>query len=189
LTATATNSDKLLCVDVGLAKAATEVAPVKPVALVEPQLTESSTGGTLKITWKDCGDASTHGKVSALEPKTISIGGSSTLTGTGALDKDEAGGSFVLNAKFGIIKEKYTGDVCSPKTFNLPLGLGHVDWKGMKCPLAKGDVSVQIGTTLAGSIPASLASGTISLTATATNSDKLLCVDVGLAKAATEIVV
>ena len=56
---------------------------------------EDSTGGTLKLTWSDCGDASTHAKVTGLTPDTITLGQMTTVSGTGTLDEAVTGGSFM----------------------------------------------------------------------------------------------
>merc|ERR1711935_1212711 len=52
------------------------------------------TGGNLAITFKDCGDASTHAKVTSVTPPTIPLGSTTTISGTGTLDKDIPAGTF-----------------------------------------------------------------------------------------------
>ena len=37
-------------------------------------LSAVSEGGVLKLTWSDCGDASTHGKVTKVAPDTVTLG-------------------------------------------------------------------------------------------------------------------
>jgi len=139
--------------------------------------------GTMSVTWADCGDSSTHAKVNDLQPSSIAIGTASTLTGTGTVDKDVSGGEFKLNMKASFIKKTWTGDICQPKTFSIPLGLGTVKWDGMKCPVAKGQANVPIDVQLSSSIPASMATADISGSATTSNGDKLLCMNVHLKKA------
>jgi len=131
-----------------------------------------------KITWQDCGDSSTHGKISDLEPAEISIGGVQTITGTGVTDEDITGGSFAIEAKAGLIKLHFAGDICQPKTFNLPLNVGSISWQGMSCPVKKGTVTVPLSAKLSSSIPTSLTVADVDATATATNGDKLICMKV-----------
>merc|ERR1712228_888131 len=121
-----------------------------------------ATGGTLKITWNDCGDASTHAKVTGLQPDTITMGKTNTVTGSGTCDEAVTGGSFKITAKAGPITQNYSGDICQAKQFNLPLGLGSVKWDGMTCPIAKAQVSAS---------------------ATTSSGDKLLCVQLTTAPA------
>jgi len=167
-TATATNGDNLVCVNAQMAKQA------------ERQVEVSSTIG---LTWSDCGDSSTHGKVTDLQPTSFSPGDDVTIEGTGTLDTTITGGSFEIKMNAaGLIHEDWKGDVCEAKTFSLPLGLGKVSWGGMSCPVAAGTLSVPLGVQLSASIPASLASGTIAATATATNGDSLVCVNAQMAK-------
>merc|ERR1712151_1416489 len=92
----------------------------------------ATAGGAVAITWEDCGDSTTHGKVTDLQPLSFNIGEAVTLTGTGSLDENVNGGSFKIHMEAaGLIKEDWTGDICEAKTFNLPLALGTVTWGGM----------------------------------------------------------
>jgi len=77
-------------------------------ALLVSAAADSTTGGTLAITWEDCGDTSTHGKVTDLEPKSITIGQPGTMTGTGTVDEDVSGGTFEIDVTASILKQKYT---------------------------------------------------------------------------------
>jgi cathepsin B len=146
-------------------------------------------GGTLKLVWKDCGDSSYHAKVTNVVPDTLAIGAKTTVTGSGNIDESVTGGSFTISAKFGPVSEHYDGEVCSPKTFKLPLGVGTVTWDGIKCPLAKGAVSVGVDVQLSSLIPASLAKGTIEVKATGASKDNLICLDLDVSKAAGMVVV
>merc|ERR1712070_355678 len=149
--------DKLLCMNLHTQSAFEEEVQVN--------------GGTLKLTWEDCGDASTHGKIKGL-------GKDTTVTGSGTVDEDVKSGDFTITAKAGPITKKFQGDVCAAKEFNLPLGLGKVDWKGLNCPAAKGDIAVAVGVKLAAAIPASMAKADIKVAATGSSADdKLLCMN------------
>jgi hypothetical protein len=135
-------------------------------------------GGTLDLTWEDCGDASTHGKISGIDTDKIVLGQDTTVTGTGTSDEDISGGDFKITAKAGPITQNYEGKVCEAKEFDLPLGLGKVQWKGLSCPAAAGTISVGVGVKLAAVIPASVAKADISVTATGSSADdKLLCMN------------
>merc|ERR1711990_471797 len=145
--------------------------------------TEFEVASTIGLTWQDCGDASTHGKVTDLQPTTFSPGDDVTIHGTGTLDTQITGGSFEIKMDAdGLIHEDWTGDVCVAKTFSLPLGLGSVSWGGMDCPVAAGTMTVPLGLSLSASIPASLASGTIAATATADTGDSLVCINAQMQK-------
>lgn len=148
-----------------------------------PCLSENSTGGTLKLTWSDCGDASTHGKATSLTPESLTLGQKTTVTGQGSLDEAVTGGTFELDMHASIISKKFTGDICTAKTFTLPLGLGTLSWDGMKCPLAAGTLSVSTDIMLSSAIPSQYAKATISMKATTTQGDKLLCLSLNTAPA------
>jgi len=142
-------------------------------------------GGTLNLTWEDCGDATYHGKISGLDKSSITLGEDTTVTGSGTVDEAVEGGDFKITAKAGPITQNYEGKVCEAKEFDLPLGLGKVNWKGLSCPAAKGDLLVGVGLKLAAVIPAKLAKADVSVTATGKSADdKLLCMNLHTSAAA-----
>lgn len=146
-------------------------------------------GGTLKLDWKDCGDSSYHAKVTDVEPKDLDLGKKTSVVGSGTTDEQVTGGGFTIDAKFGPVTENWSGDVCTAKTFNLPLGLGKVTWDGIKCPAAAGKVSVGVDVSLSRFIPAAAASGTIAIKATDANKGNLICLTLDISKAVSENIV
>merc|ERR1712224_695871 len=111
---------------------------------------DAATGGTLAVTWEDCGDASTHGRITDLQPTQITIGQDGTLTGTGTIDEKLTDGSFTMKVTAGLgIKETYTGKACEAKTFNLPLNIGTVSWGGLDCPVSPGTLTQKVGFSTA----------------------------------------
>jgi len=143
-----------------------------------------ASAATLGITFQDCGDSTTHGKISDLQPLSITSGVENSLTGTGSLDKSITGGAFDMHvtAGGGLINKHYTGDVCESKTFSLPLGLGTMSWGGLACPQATGDVAVVLKVKLSSNLPASLATSDVALTATDQDSESAICANVHIAK-------
>ena len=47
-------------------------------------------GGTLSLDWKDCGDASTKGKVTGLAPTSLTLGKKTRVAGAGSFTEDES---------------------------------------------------------------------------------------------------
>jgi len=133
-------------------------------------------GGKLQLGWKDCGDSSYHAKVTSLTPSTLTIGANTHVVGQGNVDEEVTAGSFSISSK-AIIgpAEHFSGNVCQPKTFNLPMGLATITWDGLKCPVAKGQADVGVNVKLAASIPAKLARTTIDLKATSSSGHNLIC--------------
>jgi len=144
-------------------------------------------GGAVKLTWSDCGAA--HGKVTGLKPDTLTLGAKTTITGAGSVGEGITAGSFNIEVKAGFITKNYNGDICQPKTFDMPLNLGTVKWDGLKCPVAKGNIDVGTDIMLSASIPSSLARATIKITGKASSGDDLLCMTVNTAPAEATIVV
>merc|ERR1711920_1004487 len=65
---TVSNGDKFFCVNAQFKKQAVTM-----------------TGGTIALTYEDCGDASTHGKITGLSPTSFALGDDVTLVGSGTL--------------------------------------------------------------------------------------------------------
>jgi hypothetical protein len=156
--------------------------PASPMDFVE--------GGNLNLAWSDCGDSSYHAKVQSLAPTTLPIGKTTTVTGSGNVDKQLTEGAFTIVAKFGPVTEHYSGDVCAKKVFHLPAFLGQITWDGLSCPVAKGPVSVGVDVKLTSIIPAKLAVGDISIKAAETkgSQDNLICLDIKTSGAQTIVV-
>jgi hypothetical protein len=148
----------------------------KLLAKCQPGDEDFVEGGKLQLGWIDCGDSSYHAKVTSLTPSTLTIGANTHVVGQGNVDEEVTAGSFSISSK-AIIgpAEHFSGNVCQPKTFNLPMGLATITWDGLKCPVAKGQADVGVNVKLAASIPAKLARTTIDLKATSSSGHNLIC--------------
>merc|ERR1711865_1274635 len=133
-------------------------------------------GGTLSLNWKDCGDASTKGKVSGLAPTSLTLGHKTRVTGSGSVTEGVSAGKIAISMKASIISKTYSGDVCAAQTFTLPV--------------AAGAVSVPVDILLSSALPSSLAKAAITISAASTSGDKLLCMAITTAPqaAATETI-
>jgi len=141
-------------------------------------------GGTLSLNWKDCGDASTKCKVSGLALTSLTFGHKTRVTGSGSVTEGVSAGKIAISMKASIISKTYSGDVCAAQTFTLPLGVGSITYDGLKCPVAAGAVSVPVDILLSSALPSSLAKADITISATSTSGDKLLCMAITTAPAA-----
>merc|ERR1711862_176667 len=172
------NGDKAACITAHLERQSSALAVVAA---------DVASGGVLDVTWEDCGDASTHGRITDLQPTEITIGEDGTLTGTGTIDEELTDGSFTIKMTASLgIKETYTGNACEAKTFNLPLGIGTVSWGGLDCPVAAGTLTQKVGYTTASVVPAKLATADIEATAIDQNGDKAACITAHLERESSE---
>jgi hypothetical protein len=134
---------------------------------------------TLKVTWKDCGDASTHAKITSFTPATITPGsGTTTMIGSGNVDEDVTGATFDTEMNGVIHLLSCKGDASKTTTCNLPLGAGKLTFDGMSFPLKKGPVQVKVELTLSSSLPSTLLKTKTVAQATGTNGDKLFCIEI-----------
>jgi hypothetical protein len=148
-------------------------------------------GGSLMLTWKDCGDASTHTKITAVTPPSLPLGGKTTITGTGTLDKDVSDSTFdmKITGVGGIKLLDCSGDASQTKTCKLPLGTGTMTFEGESFPVKQGTTSVKVDLSLASSLPASLQKTTTTVTAVDKAGEKIFCLEVDTAPADEEIIV
>merc|ERR1712072_66718 len=143
----ASNGDDLLCMTLSTAPAEAPIVVQQShpsLALPEAQSADVNdgflNGGTLKLAYQDCG--ATHGKVTGLSPSALTLGRKTTVAGSGSVDEAVTDGTFEMNIKASILSKTCTGNICQPSTCPLPAGVGSITWNRMKCPLAKGDVTV-----------------------------------------------
>jgi len=192
VTATAKNGGKLFCMEVdsapgargsseALIKAETERLPTVGSwnSMASAFNSLAAMARNLKITWRDCGDASNHVKITSFTPDHITPGQTVALLGTGNLDEavDGAAYDMKMTGAIGTLLS-CSGDAAASKTCNLPLGVGHLTFEAMTFPLAKGQANVKVTMSLSPLIPAALQTTKTVVTATAKNGDKLFCMEV-----------
>merc|ERR1719487_1477545 len=101
------------------------------------------------------------------------------MTGTGNLGEDVAGATFDLEMTGAIGKlVSCKGDASAAKTCSLPLGTGTLTFDAMTFPLKAGSTDVNVDISLSSAVPASLQTTTTRTTATASNGDKLFCIEI-----------
>jgi len=159
--------------------------PVVPDALMPPVEVGAS---TLKLAWNDCGDSSTHTKITGFSPSAITTGQTATMIGTGNLDEDVSGANFDLEMNTLAGKVSCKGDASQSKTCHLPLGVGSLTFNAMSFPIKKGSTSVSVDLALSAMLPGTLAHTETKVTATAAGGDQLFCMDIKSAPALDELV-
>jgi cathepsin B len=133
--------------------------------------------GTLAVTWKDCG--AKHATVTDVSPSTIETGTTTTLTGTGTADEDVTSAHFKATVSaLGAQLTSCEGDATSDIVCTLPMGVGTITVKAVSYPLKAGTVKIPVETSLAASIPPSLASVDVHIAATEQNGEDVICLDV-----------
>merc|ERR1711959_774218 len=137
--------------------------------------------------WNDCGDSSTHTKITSFTPSAITTGQKATMTGVGDLDEDVSGANFDLEMKTLAGKVSCKGGASQSKTCSLPLGVGSLTFNAMAFPIKKGSTSVSVDLSLSALLPGALAHTETKVTATATGGDKLFCMDIKSAPALDDV--
>merc|ERR1719409_472009 len=160
-TASSSSGDKLFCIDIKSAPAVEYIAPKTD----------------LKLSWSDCGDASTKVKIASFTPSTLTLGQKTTMTGTGNLGEDVAGATFDLEMTGAIGKlVSCKGDASAAKTCSLT-------FDAMTFPLKAGSTNVNVDIALSSAVPASLQTTETKCTASSSSGDKLFCIDIKSAPA------
>merc|ERR1711920_503946 len=168
--ATSSSGDDLFCIEIK--SAPTEETTVSKV-------NEDAGLTDLELSWSDCGQGSTHAKITEFTPSSLTLGQKTTMTGTGELDEPVSGASFDLQM-VGAIGKLLTcdGDASQSKTCNLPLGVGSLTFDAMKFPLSVGSVPVNVDIKLASNLPSSLAKTSTTVKATSSKGDDLFCIEI-----------
>merc|ERR1712010_442444 len=127
-------------------------------------------------------------------PKTITAGSTTTITGSGSLKKDIAGGSYdmkMTGVLSSVLVKNCNGDASKANTCDIiaPLlgKVGTLAYQPVTFPIKAGDISgvPKVAVTLKAGLPASLETTTTTLKVTASNGDKLICVQIMTKSAAT----
>jgi hypothetical protein len=143
--------------------------------------------GTLAVSFSDCGDASTDAVVKDVVPKTITAGSTTTITGSGSLKKDITGGSYdmrMTGVLSSVLVKNCNGDASKANTCDIVAPLlgkvGTIAYQPVAFPIKAGDISgvPKVAVTLRAGLPASLETTTTTLKVTASNGDKLICVQI-----------
>merc|ERR1719463_763289 len=182
--ATAKNGDDIFCMEVDSASASSEPENSKEEL---NDMASSLKGGSLKLDWKDCGDAGTKTKITGFTPATLTLGQKTTMTGTAQLSEEVSGATFDLkmNGAIGTLLH-CSGDASVSKTCSLPLGTGSLTFDAMKFPIAAGKSDVNVDISLSSALPSALTKTKTITKATAKNGDDIFCMEVDSASASSE---
>jgi len=147
-----------------------------------PSNAEVVAGGTLGVTWSDCG--AKHAVVSDMQPLSIATGGTTTITGSGEVDEDVTSAHFTATVKaLGVKISSCSGDGTKDITCKLPAGAGSIVVKALSFPIKAGTVKIPVDVSTKSIIPASLEKVDVHIEATEQNSESVICLDVHTKKA------
>jgi len=136
--------------------------------------------GTLKLSYEDCGDASTHAKIAGLTPNVATIGKKVRITGTGNVDEDISDGNFNMQVAFskGVPLLECKGDASTAKKCGFPLGTGSLTFEGVNFPIKAGPQDINVDLYLSSLLPAGLIKTTTEVTAVSGSGEKIFCMKV-----------
>merc|ERR1712166_882883 len=175
------NGESVICLDVATKKAASfeEIAEEPDVVELLPSNAEVVAGGTLGVTWSDCG--AKHAVVSDMQPLSIATGGTTTITGSGEVDEDVTSAHFTATVKaLGVKISSCSGDGTKDITCKLPAGAGSIVVKALSFPIKAGTVKIPVDVSTKSIIPASLEKVDEHIEQ---NSESVICLDVHTKKA------
>jgi len=152
------------------------------LAVVSSLIAAAEAGGTLAVTWADCG--AKHAKVTDLQPSSVAVGATATVTGTGTVDEDVTKAKFTATVKAaGATLATCSGDGTADIECKLPLGAGSITVKALTFPIKQGTVAIPVTVKTSSFIPPSLAKVDVHIAATDQNGEDVVCLDVHTAKA------
>merc|ERR1712151_1212257 len=135
----------------------------------------------VQVKWRDCSDGKALANVGHFSPATFPLHGTTRLGGSALLPRDIAGGNFTLKLMAGVLGltlVDISGDLCEQKSTATMLGLMHIAWDGVHCPLKAGNQSISVSITLSELIPRILAETTTTVVATTDEGQMLFCAEV-----------
>jgi len=137
-------------------------------------------GGSLQLSYKDCGDASTHAKITGLTPSTATIGRKATITGTGELDEDITDGTFSMKVGFskGVPLLECSGDASAGKKCSFPFLSGSLKFEGVNFSIKAGPQDINVDLYLSPFLPSGLIKTTTEVTAVSKSGEKIFCMKV-----------
>jgi len=139
--------------------------------------------GTINLSISDCGDSATHGHVNSVSPASVEQGKKTLVSASGNLDTTVADGSFTVEVKAaGVTVQTCKGDVCGASSCALPANTGSVDFHGLACPVAAGDVSLDFDVSISEFVPSSLTTLELDISAEGSGG-KLLCAKINTSPA------
>merc|ERR1711865_990718 len=110
-----------------------------------------------------------------ISPTSVPQGTKTLVSGTGSVDTTVADGSYNVNVKaLGVSMKTCKADLCSASKCSLPAFTGSVDFRGLNCPQAAGDVTLGFDVTVSRTVPSSLAVLSIEITSEG-SAGKLIC--------------
>lgn len=114
-----------------------------------------------------------------LHPLTVTLGTTTTLTGTGTVDEDVTAAHFdaVVYAS-GVKVTSCSGDGTTDIVCKLPLGAGQIAVKALDYPIAAGTVTIEAEMQTSSLLPASLAKVDAQIRATEQNGESAICLNV-----------
>jgi len=142
-------------------------------------------GGDLNLTFKDCGDSSTHAKVTDVTPHSITPGTTTTISGTGTLDEDITDGNFdmKMTGVGGVSLMTCSGDASKAQSCSIkvgPIPIGTMSFEGVTFPVKKGTISgiPKVSVKLPATLPKFATATTTTLHVTTKSGDKVICVEI-----------
>jgi len=149
---------------------------------VVSSLIAAAEAGTLAVTWSDCG--AKHAKVTDLQPSSVALGATATVTGTGTVDEDVTKAKFTATVKAaGATLATCSGDGTADIECKLPLGAGSITVNALTFPIKQGTVTIPVTVTTNSFLPPSLAKVDVHIAATDQNGEDVVCLDVHTSKA------
>merc|ERR1712039_902857 len=137
--------------------------------------------GRVQVKWRDCSDGKALANVGDYSPSSFPLHGTTKLGGSAILPRNITAGNFTLKLMAGVLGltlVDMSGDLCEQKSAATMLGLMHIAWDGVQCPLKAGNQSVSVSLTLSRIIPRIIAETTTTVVATTAEGELLFCTEV-----------
>lgn len=134
-------------------------------------------GADLPLTWNDCSDETYATKVNALTPDHVTIGSTTTITGTGHLLEDIAE-DITFDGKLELSLENCVGSASEGKMCHFPLNTGTIGFKGIDFPVQAGEIPIEVDLQISKLLPADTLTAVAEITAVSASTGTVFCLEV-----------
>ena len=143
-------------------------------------------GGTLDMTWEDCGGAGSHVKVTDVQPPKFPLGQTTTISGNGDLDEDQTGGTFEMTMTgmgSAVLLQNCNGDASVAKECDIALGpikVGSLKFNPFTFPMKAGKITgaPKIDLTLSSAVPSFATNTNTTFQTHDEKGDAVICVNI-----------
>jgi hypothetical protein len=146
-------------------------------AILATFATVAAAGGNIPLTWNDCSDETYKTKITSLTPDSLTIGTTTTITGTGHLLEDITE-DVTFDGKLTLKLTDCSGSASVGKSCNFPMDTGKIGFAGIDFPVKAGEIPIEVDLKISKILPADYLTAIAEVTAISKSKGTVFCLEV-----------